>query len=219
MIPWRSGHHHCRQQTGPIASMATLPSRTEPLILASTSRYRAQLLARLGHAFEQLAPDCDETPLIGERPVELVQRLAIGKAQSIASSRPEAVVIGSDQVADLDGAIIGKPRNHAGAFAQLKSISGRRVVFQTGLCMTRASDRQLHACVIATEVVFRQLDDAAIERYLLADKPYDCACSFRSESLGSAIVESMSSEDPCALVGLPLIRVANWLSRFGIAMP
>lgn len=199
--------------------MASNTSCTTPLILASTSRYRAQLLGRLQQPFEQLAPDCDETPVAGERPIDLVLRLAIGKAQSISSARPEAVVIGSDQVADLDGAIIGKPDDHASAASQLRMIAGRRVAFQTGLCITRASDQRQFACVVTTEVAFRSLDDASIERYLLADKPYDCACSFRSESLGSAIVESMSSEDPCALIGLPLIRVANWLPRFGIAIP
>jgi septum formation protein len=189
------------------------------LILASTSRYRAQLLGRLGYPFEQLAPDCDETPLPAEQPIDLVQRLAVGKAQSLATLHPQAVVIGSDQVADFNGAIIGKPQDHADAVSQLRTIAGQRVVFQTGLCITRASDAMQRSCVVATTVQFRRLDDEAIERYLAADKPYDCACSFRSESLGSAIVESMTSDDPCALVGLPIIQVANWLHDFGIAIP
>ncbi len=199
--------------------MSAYPDHRPRLILASTSRYRAQLLERLGYPFEQLSPDCDETPLPAEQPVELVQRLALGKAQSVADLHPEAVVIGSDQVADFNGTIIGKPADHADAVAQLTSIAGQRVVFQTGLCITRASDSIQRSCVVATTVQFRQLNADAIERYLEADRPYDCACSFRSESLGSAIVESMSSEDPCALVGLPVIRVANWLSEFGISMP
>ena len=199
--------------------MSNTRSASPPLILASTSRYRAQLLARLGYPFEQLAPDCDETPQANEQPVELVQRLAIVKADSVAAKHPDAVVIGSDQVADFNGVIMGKPENHTRAIEQLAAISGQRVIFQTGLCMTRASDQLQYSCVVATQVQFRQLDAAAIERYLLADKPYDCACSFRSESLGSAIVESMLSEDPSALIGLPVIRVASWLSRFGVDVP
>ncbi len=199
--------------------MSTASLSSPPLILASTSRYRAGLLKRLGYPFEQMAPDCDETPLPNEQPLDLVQRLAVVKAQSIAARHPDAVVIGSDQVADFNGTIIGKPHDHKDAIAQLNAISGQRLVFQTGLCMTRASDQLQHACVVATEVQFRRLDAAAIERYLQADKPYDCACSFKSESLGSAIVESMSSEDPAALIGLPVIRVANWLERFGIHVP
>lgn len=199
--------------------MSVTANHRSSLILASTSRYRAQLLQRLGCPFESISPHCDETPTAGESPADLVRRLAIAKAESVAVAHPDAVVIGSDQVADLAGTIIGKPADHNDAVAQLQAISGRQVVFRTGLCMTRWSSSQQYADTVITTVKFRTLSASVIHHYLQADQPYDCACSFRSESLGSAIVESMTSDDPTALIGLPIIRVAAWLNQFGLEVP
>jgi len=189
------------------------------VILASTSRYRAELLQRLGIEFRQIAPDCDETPLPREKAADLVQRLAAGKATSIAVQFTEDLVIGSDQVASCNGAIIGKPGTHETAVEQLHSLSGQTVSFHTGLCvMQEQSQRSLH-CLVTTDVIFKSLDQDQIERYLKADKPYDCAASFRSEGYGSTIVESISSDDPTAIIGLPVIKVAEYLDQLGLALP
>ncbi len=192
---------------------------TPKLILASTSVYRAELLAKLRQPFEQVAPDCDETPFDNESATALVERLAINKAKSIADTNPEAIVIGSDQVADLDGQILGKPGNRNAAIEQLQALSGKELVFYTGLAVTRHSTDQTRSSVVPTRVVFRTLTPHKIERYLDADEPYNCAGSFKSESLGSALVESMSSDDPAALIGLPLIRLSTYLDELGIAIP
>lgn len=189
------------------------------VILASTSRYRAELLQRLKIDFEQHSPDCDETPLQGESPVELVARLSAGKAQSIADRYPEHLVIGSDQVANLDGKIYGKPADHVDAIAQLNALSGNTISFLTGLCvMQQSTNRVLHS-MVTTEVRFKRLNKAQIERYLDTDKPYDCAASFRSEGYGSTIVDNISSEDPTAIIGLPVIMVASHLNQLGLSLP
>ncbi len=188
------------------------------LILASTSPYRAELLAKLGLEFSQQSPDCDETPLPNEAAPDLVLRLAIAKAQSLqANSNETSTIIGSDQVANVDGVIIGKPGNHENAISQLKNQAGRTVVFHTGLCVIKG-DKKL-TCVVPTTVKFRSLDDEQISRYLAADKPYNCAGSFKSESLGATIVESMTSDDPTALIGLPLIQLAGFINRLGTPVP
>ncbi len=188
------------------------------LVLASTSPYRAELLAKLGVKFTQRAPICDETPESGEAPADLVLRLAIAKAQSLEHqfSKP-TIIIGSDQVADLGGEIIGKPGNHKNAVDQLKRFGGQQIVFYTGLCVLKGDEQ--YSRVVPTCVRFRQLDDQQIERYLSADQPYNCAGSFKSESLGAAITESMTSDDPSALIGLPLITVADFVTRLGIPVP
>lgn len=189
------------------------------IILASTSRYRAELLHRLKINFEQHAPVCDETPLPEESPSQLVERLSATKAQSIADKFPEHLVIGSDQVASLDGRIFGKPLDHADAVAQLQALSGEMITFLTGLCLMQKSSQRMLQSIVATNVQFKKLNDAQIERYLEADKPYDCAASFRSEGYGSTIVENISSDDPTAIIGLPIILVSTYLDQLGHPLP
>lgn len=187
-----------------------------PLILASTSRYRRELLARLRLAFAVEAPGVDELALPGETPRDLANRLALEKAKAVSAHHPDAVVIGSDQVADLDGEAIGKPGTHDRAVEQLRRMSGRQVTFQTAVAVVRA-DTGFEAQRLAPVVVrFRTLTDAAIEQYLLLEQPYDCAGSARSEALGIALLDSIESDDPSALVGLPLIRTCELLRAAGI---
>ncbi len=189
------------------------------VILASTSRYRAELLTRLNLDFQQIAPDCDETPLQNEPAAELVLRLAVDKARSVALQYPENLVIGSDQVASCNGTIIGKPGNHADATAQLQLLSGQTVSFLTGLSVMQQQSLRALNCLVTTDVTFKQLNCAQIERYLNADQPYDCAASFRSEGYGSTIVENISSDDPTAIIGLPVIKVADFLNQLGLQLP
>ena len=186
------------------------------LILGSTSRYRRELLQRLRIPFEVRSPDVDETPLPGEPPAALAQRLALAKAQAVSKLFPDAVVIGSDQVADLDGEAIGKPGTHERAVAQLRSMRGRSVVFQTAVAVVRASTGYVGAALAPVTVRFRQLSDAEIEHYLRAEQPYDCAGSAKVETLGIALLDTVESDDPTALVGLPLIRVCTLLRAAGI---
>lgn len=192
---------------------------TPKLILASTSPYRAELLTKLHQPFEQLAPDCDETPLANESAGALVERLAREKAESLATAYPEAIVIGSDQVADVDGFITGKPGNKEAAIQQLQTLSGKELMFYTGLAVVNKKRNESRSCVVPTSVVFRTLTKEKIVRYLDADQPYNCAGSFKSESLGSTLVKSMSSEDPAALIGLPLIQLSIYLEELGITLP
>ena len=187
-----------------------------PLILGSTSRYRRELLERLGLHFTVVAPRVDESPRAGERPAELALRLALEKARAVAALHPDAVVIGADQVADLDGEAIGKPGDHGRAVAQLRRMSGRRVVFQTALAVARPAAGFERAMLAAVQVRFRSLSDAEIERYLRLEQPYDCAGSAKSEGLGVALLEAIESDDPTALVGLPLIRTCMLLRDAGI---
>ena len=187
-----------------------------PLILGSTSRYRRELLERLGLHFTVVAPRVDESPRAGERPAELALRLALEKARAVAALHPDAVVIGADQVADLDGEAIGKPGDHGRAVAQLRRMSGRRVVFQTALAVARPAAGFERAMLAAVQVRFRSLSDAEIERYLRLEQPYDCAGSAKSEGLGVALLEAIESDDPTALVGLPLIRTCMLLREAGI---
>ncbi len=189
------------------------------VILASTSRYRAELLQRLHIEFEQKAPICDETPLKDEPALALVARLAVGKAVSIAEQHPESLVIGSDQVACCQGQIIGKPNDHSTAIQQLNTLSGETIEFHTGLCVMKHQTNQALKTVVTTSVVFKTLTPEQIERYLQTDKPYDCAASFRSEGYGSTIVERITTDDPTALIGLPIITVANYLNQLGMSLP
>ncbi|MBV8033840.1 Maf family nucleotide pyrophosphatase [Roseateles sp.] len=184
------------------------------LILASTSRYRRELLTRLHLPFEAIAPAVDEAALPGEVPAALAERLALAKARAVAALRPDAVVIGSDQVADLGGEAIGKPGTHEAAAAQLRRMSGREVVFQTAVAVVAPGLAAIERAEV--RVRFRELDDAAIEAYLRADRPYDCAGSAKVESLGIALLEAVESDDPTALVGLPLIRTCALLRRAGL---
>ncbi len=187
-----------------------------PLILGSTSRYRRELLQRLRLPFEAVAPQVDETPLPGEAPAALAQRLALAKAREVAGRHPQAVVIGSDQVAELDGEAIGKPGTHERAVAQLQRMSGRTLVFHTAVavaCMAQGFERVELAPV---RVTMRQLRAAEIERYLRLEQPYDCAGSAKSETLGIALLSAIESDDPTALVGLPLIRTCALLREAGL---
>ena len=187
-----------------------------PLVLGSTSSYRRELLQRLRLPFDVAAPEVDETPLPGETPAALALRLALAKAQAVALRWPNAVVIGSDQVADLDGLPIGKPGNHAKATAQLRLLSGRQAVFQTAVAVVRADTGFAQALLAPVTVRFRPLSDAEIERYLRLDEPYDCAGSAKCETLGIALLDAIDSDDPTALIGLPLIRTCTLLRAAGL---
>jgi len=189
------------------------------LILASTSRYRGELLARLRLPFDVIAPEVDETPLPGEAPRALAQRLALAKARAVAARYPDAIVIGSDQVADLHGTALGKPGTHARAAAQLARMSGQRVVFQTAVAVVCQATGYQGQDLAAVEVQFRTLAFDEIERYLHAEQPYDCAGSAKSEGLGIALLNAILSDDPTALIGLPLIRTANLLRAAGVVLP
>ncbi|HZF78589.1 MAG TPA: Maf family nucleotide pyrophosphatase [Rubrivivax sp.] len=187
-----------------------------PLILASTSPYRRELLHRLRLPFEVMAPGVDETRLPAEAPAAMALRLALAKARAVAALRPDSVVIGSDQVADLEGLALGKPGDHDRATAQLRQLSGRRAVFQTAVAVVRPATGFEQALLAPVNVQFRALSDAEIDRYLQAEQPYDCAGSAKSESLGIALLESIQSDDPTALVGLPMIRTCRLLRDAGI---
>jgi septum formation protein len=186
------------------------------VILASTSRYRRELRARLQLDFDVQPPDVDETPLPGESPRALAERLALEKAMAVARRFPEAVVIGSDQVADLAGEPLGKPGDHARATAQLRRMRGQTLVFQTAVAVVCQATGFTQRALAPVRVVFRNFSDAVIEAYLRAEQPYDCAGSAKSEGLGIALLEAIDSDDPTALVGLPLIRTANMLRAAGV---
>ncbi len=186
------------------------------LVLASTSRYRRELLARLQLPFESAAPDVDETALRGETPPQTALRLAQLKARAVAQKFPAALIIGSDQVATLDGAQIGKPGGHARALAQLKSMQGRAVVFHTALCLLNSASGRMQVREIPVTVHFRQLSEVQIEAYLRKEQPYDCAGSAKSEGLGIALVERYEGDDPNALIGLPLIALTDMLRGEGL---
>jgi septum formation protein len=187
-----------------------------PLVLGSTSPYRRELLARLQLDFSIDAPRVDETPRAGEAPADLAQRLALEKAQDVASRHPQAVVIGADQVAELDGQAIGKPGSHARAVAQLQAMRGRRVLFHTAVVVLRPATGFAQGLLATVAVQFRQLGDAEIAHYLRLEQPYDCAGSAKCETLGIALLERIDSDDPTALVGLPLMRTCALLRAAGI---
>lgn len=188
----------------------------QSIILASSSPYRKSLLERLGLVFSCISPDIDETPLANERPETTAFRLAQLKARKIGESHTEALIIGCDQVATLDGIQLGKPGNHETATKQLQLQRGRSVVFHSALCLYNAKTHSIQADVIPYEVAFRNLTDDQIERYLQREQPYDCAGSAKSEGLGIAIIESMRGDDPNALIGLPLIALITMLQNEGV---
>jgi septum formation protein len=190
--------------------------RNPPIILASTSRYRRELLSRLGIAFEVAAPGVDETPIVGEAPRDTALRLAAAKARAVAAGRAEGLVIGSDQVAECDGAPVGKPGTHERAVAQLERLSGRTVVFHTGVALVNAATGRTQVAMVDVASTYRPLSIGEIEHYLRRETPYDCAGSVRSEGLGIALFERIASDDPSALVGLPLITVARMLREEGV---
>jgi len=195
-------------------TLPTKPSRT--LILASTSRYRQELLSRLRLPFQVHASDVDETPHQNEAPAALARRLALAKARSVAERFPSALVIGSDQVADIDGASIGKPGTHERAVEQLRRMSGKAVVFQTAVALVCKEAGFVAQDLAPVHVRFRSLGDAEIEAYLQAEQPYDCAGSAKSEGLGISLLSAIDSDDPTALIGLPLIRVCAMLRQAGL---
>ena len=186
------------------------------LILASTSRYRRELLERLRLPFSVQAPDVDESPLAGEAPATTARRLALAKARAVAKTRPDALVIGSDQVAELDGVPIGKPGNHKRAVEQLRAMSGRTVVFHTAVAVVCLSSGFEAEALVPATVRVRRLADSEIEHYLRSEQPYDCAGSAKSETLGIALLDAIESDDPTALVGLPLIRTCALLRAAGL---
>lgn len=188
-----------------------------PLILASTSPYRRDLLGRLRLPFDVMRPDVDETPLPDEAPAALAARLAAAKAGAISARQPDAWVIGSDQVAECDGVTLGKPGTREAAIRQLTTMSGRRARFLTAVCLARGDER-LEA-LDDTVVRFRVLSDAEIHRYIDAELPLDCAGSFKSEGLGIGLFDAIESSDPTGLIGLPLIAVCGLLRKAGYLLP
>ena len=195
-----------------------MPLQPLALVLASTSAYRRELLARLRLPFDVVSPDVDESPWPGESPAALSERLALAKARAVSAQRPHAVVIGSDQVAELDGVPMGKPGDHANAVAQLRAMRGRAVVFHTAVAVLRHDTAFEAVRRVPVTVRFRALSDVEIETYLRLEQPYDCAGSAKSEGLGIALLEAIDSDDPTALVGLPLIRTCRLIEAAGIRL-
>lgn len=189
---------------------------SRPLVLGSTSRYRRELLERLRVPFDVAAPAVDETPLPDEAPRALALRLALAKARAVAALHPTAVVIGSDQVADLDGQALGKPGTHARAVAQLRQMRGRTVVFQTAVAVVCQDSGFEQVELAPVRVRFHALSEAEIEAYLHAEQPYDCAGAAKSEGLGIALLDAIESDDPTALIGLPLIRTCRMIRAAGV---
>ena len=187
-----------------------------PLILASTSKYRRELLARLQLPFDTVSPEVDEMPLAGEAPRDLALRLAIAKAQAVAATHPDALVIGSDQVAHCEGRILDKPGSHARATGQLRFMRGKETCFDTGLALVNAASGRVQTEVVRIRVVLRHLSDAEIEAYLRKEQPYDCAGSAKSEGLGIALMDRLEGDDPTALIGLPLIALSRMLRAEGV---
>lgn len=198
--------------------MTTSTNKNRAVILGSTSVYRRELLSRLRIPFDVQAPDVDEAALSGESPLILAQRLALAKAHAVAQKFAESVVIGSDQVANLDGIALGKPGNFERATAQLQQMRGQTVVFHTAVAVVCHATGFVAQDCASVNVVFRDLSDAEITAYLLAETPYDCAGSAKSEGLGIALLASIESDDPTALVGLPLIRTCNMLRTAGVKL-
>ena len=194
----------------------------QPILLASSSPYRRELLARLGLAFEWASPDIDESPLpsddtkVNESADDLVLRLSLAKAKALSPAYPEYLIIGSDQVAVLAGQIIGKPYSYERAFTQLRAASGKQVTFKTGLCLLDALTGQSQACVEEFTVYFHALSDEQIHHYLTYEQPYDCAGSFKCEGLGVALFSKLSGDDPNTLIGLPLIRLTQMFRHLGV---
>jgi len=194
--------------------MTSVPS--SPLILASSSRYRATLLQRLGLPFTTVAPQVDESPRPGERPAETALRLAEAKARAVAATHPDALVIGSDQIAELAGQPVGKPRDPADALEQLRSMRGRTIVFHTAVALLNARSGRCQTALVGAASTFRSLDDAALQAYLDRERPFDCAGSVKAEALGIALFTRIASDDPTALIGLPLIRLVDMLHAEGV---
>jgi septum formation protein len=190
----------------------------QQIVLASGSPYRRQLLDKLGLLYDWKAPNIDETPK-DEKPDELVRRLAFEKAKALAKDFPDALIIGSDQIALLDGEILGKPGNHAIAHKQLSMASGKPVTFLTGLCLLNTANAHAQICCETYRVFFRSLTAAQIDSYLEREQPYDCAGSFKAEGLGICLFTKLEGDDPNTLIGLPLITLIDMLNKEGINIP
>lgn len=190
-----------------------------PLVLASSSPYRRELLQRLDLPFDWIAPEIDETRAANETPADLTQRLALAKARAVAASHHAHLIVGSDQVLLLDGVPVSKPGNHAAAFAQLRRSSGRTLRFSTAVCLLNSFNGSHQVAVEQFDVVFRELSDEQIERYLRREMPYDCAGSFKAEGLGITLFHALRGDDPNSLIGLPLIRLCDMLAREGADLP
>lgn len=188
----------------------------QPIILGSSSPYRSELLAKLKLPFSTASPNIDESPLVGESPAQLVLRLAENKARKVAESNLSALVIGSDQVAILDGEIVGKPGTAENAIKQLLAASGKTVTFLTGLALYNAANQQMQSIVEPFEVNFRSLSETQIRRYVDLEQPFDCAGSFKSEGLGISLFSELRGSDPNSLIGLPLIRLTDMLAAQGV---
>lgn len=191
----------------------------QPIVLGSSSVFRRQLLEKLLEQFDTCSPDIDESPLPGEHPTQLVQRLALQKAEAVAKAHPDALIIASDQVSVLDGRINGKPGDYENAFRQLKSSSGKQVSFFTSLCLYDATTAKYQLDVEPFQVYFRELSDAQIERYLKKETPYNCAGGFKSEGFGITLFSRLEGRDPNTLIGLPLIRLVEMLAAAGVQLP
>jgi septum formation protein len=191
-------------------------AQARQLVLASTSRYRRELLARLGLSFEVASPQVDERPLGNEAPADTALRLATLKAQSVRAQHRDALIIGSDQVATSGGRVLDKPGDHANATRQLRSLSGKRAEFHTALALLDAGNGRLQTEVVPCTVHFRELDDRTIENYLRREQPFDCAGSAKAEGLGIALIAAIETRDPTALIGLPLIALTSMLGRAGL---
>ena len=188
------------------------------LVLASTSPFRRELLLRLGLDFETVSPAVDETRLPDEAPEQLVRRLAEAKARAVAERYPDALIIGSDQVAVLEGQVLGKPGDHANAVRQLSAASGKQVTFLTGLCLFNSASDTAQVDLVPYSVEFRQLTGEQIDNYLRREQPYNCAGSFKSEGLGISLFRRLQGDDPNALIGLPLIRLIDMLQQEGLSI-
>jgi septum formation protein len=191
-------------------------AQARSLLLASTSRYRKDLLSRLGLAFETAAPGVDEQPLPGEAPADTALRLSVLKAKALQAQYRDHLIIGSDQVASSGGVRYGKPGDHANAVRQLRSLSGRAADFDTAVSLCDARTGQVQSRVVPCRVTFRSLDDRVIEAYLQREKPYDCSASAKAEGLGIALIARIDTQDPSALIGLPLIALSEMLERAGL---
>lgn len=194
----------------------TISAANRPLILASASPYRQELLQRLGLPFTVVAPGIDETPREGESPAETAVRLAADKARAVAAQHPTALIIGSDQIADFHGLAVGKPRDRADALEQLRTLRGRTVIFHTAVALLNARTGTCRSALVDVVSTFRSLDDATLEAYLDRERPFDCAGSVKAEGLGIALFTRLASDDPTALIGLPLIRLTDLLEAEGV---
>jgi len=195
----------------------TTSSKSPRLVLASGSPYRRMLLERLGLPFTSVTPHLDEAPLSQERPGETAVRLAEAKARAVAPSHPDALIIGSDQIAEFDGVRLGKPRDPADALEQLRAMRGRTVVFHTGLALLNTASGRCQSSLVDVVSTFRSLDDGALQAYLDRERPFDCAGSVKAEALGIALFTRIASDDPTALIGLPLIRLTDMLAAEGVS--